>query len=378
MPNWGEGYFRPPLGFRYDAQADTQIYGLVSGVLAGTLGEGNAGGFTNDGADVDLDQAYAGIKTKLLGGKDAGGWDVDISGGREKLQIGDGFLIWDGNFDTFSDKIYWLSPRTAFDGAGIVKIENQTTKLTGFVLRSDKHNAHAELAGGDITYSGDWGSVGVLGFHIFDDNGALPRDGMSVVSARAKDLKVPGFENLAFSGEYARQFGGAGVNDFDAYGFYAQAAYTFASLPWSPKIRYRFAKFSGDGNPADTNIKGFDPLFHGFSGPGSWFLGEVVGEYLLFNSNELIHQVHLSASPTESISAGLIYYHFELDKKNYFGTSVTDKNFADELNAYVEWAVNDNLFVAAIAGFAVPNSAAKQAIGNDTQSTIQAYAVIKY
>jgi len=28
--------------------------------------------------------------------------------------------------------------------------------------------------------------------------------------------------------------------------------------------------------------------------------------------------------------------------------------------------------------YAVPNSAAKQAIGNDPQSTIQAYAIIKY
>src|SRR3970040_2930821 len=38
---WGEGYFRPSLGFRYDAQADTQIYGLVTGVLAGTVGDGD-------------------------------------------------------------------------------------------------------------------------------------------------------------------------------------------------------------------------------------------------------------------------------------------------------------------------------------------------
>ena len=376
--NWLEGYTRSTLGLRYDIDTRTELFAIVAGVTSATLGDGDVGGFTNDGSDIDLDQAYAGFSSSLLGGKDGGGWDVTVSGGRQKLQVGDGFLFWGGNFDTAGDKTFWLAPRQSFDLAGIVKLEGKSTSVTGFAVQADKDNAHTEVAGVDVGYSGDWGSVGLLGGRVLDENGTIVREGMSVVSARAKDIKVPGLNDLAVSGELTYEFDGRDGVDFNAYGLYGQWTYTFADTPWKPELTYRFAKFSGDSDPSDSDIKSFDPLFYGFSGWGSWFMGEVVGEYMLFNSNQITHMVKLSVAPTESTGAGLIYYHFDLDKANYFGTPVSSKSFADELNAYAEWTVNENLYLAGVAGFAVPDTAAKETFGNKTNWIFEVYATYTY
>jgi len=376
--DWVEGYFRPSLGLRYDVDTDTKIFGYVSGVLSATGGDGDVGGFTSDGTDADLDQAYAGFSTKIMGGKDGGGWDANLSGGRQKVQISDGFLFWDGNFDTGGDQTFWLAPRQAFDLAATFKLEGKSLSSTSFVVRSDQDSAHTEMYGSDTTYSGDWGSLGLLTGKIFDDNGDLSRDGMNLVSARAKDINAPGIENLTFGGEFAYEFGDGNGADFDAYAFYGETSYKFASVAWQPTLTYRYSQFSGDSNPTGGEIKSFDPLFYGFSGWGKWFLGEIVGEYMLFNSNETVHQVMLSVAPTESIGAGLIYYHFELDKNNYFGTLVSDTNFADELNAYAEWKVNDNLYLAGVTGFAIPNTAAEEIFGNETNWVFEVYATYTY
>ncbi len=57
-----------------------------------------------------------------------------------------------------------------------------------------------------------------------------------------------------------------------------------------------------------------------------------------------------------------MYFHLELDKKNYFGTPVTLRSFADEIDLYFDWVLNDNLTIGGSAGIAMPNSAAKQIV----------------
>jgi hypothetical protein len=375
---WLEGYFKPSLVLRYEADTGTTLSAHVSGVLAATGGDGDVGGFTSGGTDIDLDQAYAELSTKLMGGKEGGGWDVTVSGGRQKVEIGDGFLISDGNLDIGKDRTYWLAPRQSFDLAATVKLQGEALGTTGFIVKSDKDTARTEMFGSDTTYSGDWGSLGLLTAYIFDGDGTIQRKGMDVVSIRAKDIKAPGIDNLTFSGEAAYEFGGNGGTNYDAYGFYGNVSYEFADLAWAPTLTYRYARFSGDSNPGNGSVRSFDPLFYGYSDWGSWFMGEVVGQYMLFNSNQTTHMVKLSVAPTESVGAGLIYYHFELDKKNYFGTPVSGRDFADEVNAYADWEVNDNLNLSGVAGFAIPDTAAKQIFGNKTNWIFEVTATYSY
>jgi hypothetical protein len=93
--------------------------------------------------------------------------------------------------------------------------------------------------------------------------------------------------------------------------------------------------------------------------------GEITGNYLLFNSNQRNHMVHLTASPSEKLNLGLLYYRFFLDRNNYYGTLVTDDHFDDEINLYADWTINDYVSVSAVYGVAFPGSAAEQALGND-------------
>ena len=62
---------------------------------------------------VDLEHLYAGWRSGDLLADSLGEDALDLSLGRQEFQVGDGFLIWDGNFDNAGDGAYWLGPRTA-------------------------------------------------------------------------------------------------------------------------------------------------------------------------------------------------------------------------------------------------------------------------
>ena len=122
----------------------------------------------------------------------------------------------------------------------------------------------------------------------------------------------------------------------------------------------------GDPDSSDDTRKDFDPFFYGWSrGWGTWYQGEITGEYLLFNSNQKNHMLHLAASPREDLGLGLILYRFELDQREYYGTPVSSKHFADEIDVYLDWTLNDNVSISAVYAMAAPETAAKEAFGDD-------------
>lgn len=372
-----EAYFEPALSFSFATSETLEFYGKVSGVFTATLGDGDAGGFTSgDKSDADLEQAHAGLRFNLSDGDSP--LVVDISGGRRDLVLGNGWLFADGNFDTGSDNAFWLAPRTAFNNTGVLDISNDLFGLTAFYVESDRDNDRPSVAGGDLRATTEFGEFGLLYAQITESRDVnFVREGMEILSIRALEVPVPGVEGLSLSGEYTKQFGGKNGNDFDAQGYYGQISYALDSLPFQPTLTYRYAQFSGQGGGSD--IEAFDPLFYGFSDWGTWFQGEIVGEYLLFNSNQRNHMVHLAGTVNDKVGIGAIYYHFDLDKKNYFGTPVTSRDFADEINIYLDWVVNDSVSFGTVAGVAFPGSGAKQAFGdNDNIYLLQAFVVATF
>jgi hypothetical protein len=388
---WGEGYVEPSLGATFESEAAGTVYGLVSGVGALTLGDGDAGGFTDDGdRSVTIEQLHAGWRSGALFADTLGEDALDLSAGRQDVHIGDGFLIWDGNFDTEGEGAYWLGPRTAFSFAGVARVD--TSPLGGqlFFLRGDADQGHTELVGTNLDFGlGDLGlgedsTLGAMALQIVDVDARFeagtPRDGMQLATLRLNDLRLPGHEDLGLHAQYAYQFGDGQNVDFDAQAFYVEPFYEFSSLPWTPTLAYRFAWFSGDPDPADDEREDFDPLFYDYSrGWGTWVQGEITGEYLLFNSNQINHMVHLAAYPTDEIGIGALYFHFDLEEKNYFGTPVSERDFADEVNLYVDWTINDNVFLGALYGVALPGDAAEEAFGDDDPFHLfTVYAVLSF
>lgn len=387
---WAEGYVEPSLGATFESEGAGTFYGLASAVGSLTRGDGDAGGFTDHDGSIGIEQLHAGWRSGSLLADSLGEDALDLSAGRQDVHIGDGFLIQDGNFDTEGEGGYWLGARTAFSFAGLARVN--TSPLGGqlFFLRADADQGHSEASGVNLDFGlsevglGEEAVFGAMYLQITDVDPSFeagtPRDGMQVATVRLNDLRVPGFEDAGLYAQYARQFGDGQNVDFDAQAFYVEPFYDFSWLPWTPRLAYRFAWFSGDPDPTDNDRQDFDPLFYDYSrGWGTWVQGEITGEYLLFNSNQVNHMVHLSAYPTEEVGIGAIYFHFDLEEEDYFGTPVDERDFADEVDLYVDWAINDNLAVGGLYGVAFPGDAAKQAFGDDdTFHLFQVYAIVSF
>ena len=380
--DWREGYIKYGLSGSHTFTSGSNVYGGLNLVSSGTWGDGDAGGFSsgNEG-ETDLEDAYLGWRSGNL--IPALGQDgLDISFGRQQFAIGDGFLI-NGDSLNFGDALgddldrggaYWLAARKAFDRTAIVRIGgSEGLRADLFWLESDnKAQAETELAGINAEYimpEGTFGLSYIEGLDVNENYGYSNRDGQQTVSLRYQGNA--GVDNLFLSGEFVTQDQGDNtVVDGDAW--YVEAGWTFADLPWSPSVNYRYASFD----------EGFDPLFFGFSrGYGTWFQGEVAANYAgPFNSAADVHHIGIKAAPTEMLSIGALFFDFS-DAANPFTGDAGGVN-GQEIDLYAEWVVTPNLIVSPLVGFYSPdNSAANggtQVGSDDTNVYAQMIAIVPF
>lgn len=369
---WYEMYAKPVLNASYSNDTFGTIYGGLSIVASSTYGDGDIAGFTTDSSDGwESEQAYIGVNTTVLAG--IGIDTLDLSVGEQDFSIGDGFLIADGEFDS-TYGCYWMAPRKSFKKTAIAKADMGAVHTDVFYLMSDLDYGDTELYGVNVEYvSEDLGTVGVSYITVDDakeGNFYGNRKGMDTYSVRAQGSA--GVENLFLAAEYVQQTEGD-RQSVDANAYYAEAGYTFAALPWSPTLTYKYAFFSGDEDGAlevadggDGDYENFDPLFYSaLRGWGNHYLGEIVGEYYLFNSNQKTHMVKLDMVPFEGLNVGAIYYDFVLDEENLFGQDLSDDHFAQEVNLYADYGVTDNLWISAVFAWATPKTAGEEYTGGD-------------
>ncbi|MFW3895634.1 hypothetical protein [Pseudomonas bharatica] len=349
---WREGFIKYGVSGDQGLGGNGTLYGTFNLVSSATWGDGDAAGNT-DGSErtTKIEDAFLGWRSGDLFpafGKDG----VDFSAGRQVVKLGSGFLINDdgpnlgkGPADGALNRggAYYLAARHAFDRTAVLKLGGQDG-LHGSVvwLKSDNRaQAETELAAGTLDYTADVGTLGLTWVHGLDvvDQWASEfqkeRENMDVYSLRGEGNG--GIENASFAFEYAWQDKDAGPEK----AWYAEAGYTFADVAWSPKVTYRYTRYS----------QGWDSLFTGLStGYGTWFQGEVAANYSgPFNSNTGIHHVGLKATPLENLTVGALYFDF-----NTLRTRDTLNLDARELDFYVEWAVNEHLIVSPLIGLYQP------------------------
>ncbi len=97
----------------------------------------------------------------------------------------------------------------------------------------------------------------------------------------------------------------------------------------------------------------------------TWFQGEIVGEYVLGNSNLLSYLAGLSAKPTKALDMHLFYYHFNIDHPQSLAENVTASNFADEIDLIADWQATERLSISAVLAVAIPGKAARQYTGGN-------------
>lgn len=354
--SWREGYIKYGLSGSQGLGGAGSLYGAVNLLSSGTWGDGDAAGFT-EGTErrTAVEDAYLGWRSGDLFPA-LGENGVDISGGRQKVVIGDGFLI-NGDSLNFGDVdlgddfdrggAYYIAARKAFDQTAVLRLGgDQGWRGDLMWLKSDNRaQAETELGIATLEHVAEPGTLGLTYIRGLDVNEryASPfqaeRDDLDTVSLRGAGGL--GVDNLNLAFEYASQDKDSGRED----AWYLEGSWTFADVPWAPTATYRYSRFS----------EAFDPLFYGFNrGYGTWFQGEVAANYAgPFNSNTQVHHVGLKATPLESLTVGALYFDFDTldtDLGNLGGR---------ELDLYAEWMVNDHLMISPVLGFYQPERSAE-------------------
>jgi predicted porin len=385
--DWQEGYIKYGFSGSHAYPSGVSVYGGLNLVSSGTWGDGDAGGFTTGNeSETDLEDAYVGWRSGSLISA-LGDDGLEFSFGRQNFSIGDGFLINGdalnlgdalngGGYDFDRGGAYWLAARKAFDRTAIARIGGaEGLRADLFWVESDNPaQAMTELAGINAEYVMPEGTFGLAYIEGLDVNekyadpnvmALTHRDGQQTLSLRYQGNA--GVENLFLSGEFVTQDQGDNTRkDGDAW--YVEAGWTFADMPWSPSVNYRYATFD----------EGFDPLFFGFNrGYGTWFQGEVAANYAgPFNSDTDVHHIGIKASPTEMLSIGALFFDFS---DTAGGSGALD---GQELDLYAEWVVTPNLVISPLIGFYTPDNSSANGgsqIGTDDTNVYgQVIAIVPF
>ena len=356
--NWSEASVKPAVSAEYTTSSSSQIYGKFSAVGVRTFGAAPSL-VGDDASSFDIEDAYIGWRsgTSIDGGENV----LDFTVGRTQYKVGHGLLLADGSGDGGSRGGYWTGARKAFEFAAIGRFKPGNHTFEAFYLDKDdmpEADSNSKLWGANYEYAiGEDTTLGATYMKWSADADEAPqRDGLDVYNLRAYTAPFQGLKGLSFEAEYVIE-----DNDdaLDSTAWNALAAYQFGSS-WQPKLSYRYAIFEGD-DPATAENEAFDGLLTGFHDWGTWWQGEIAGEYFVSNSNLISHQIRLHVTPNDAISTGLIFYDFKLDNSESAG--VTSDDVAQELDWYMDWSVNDNLIISFVAAIADPGDAVEQSSG---------------
>jgi hypothetical protein len=360
---WFEGYVKPALSATYTLASTSEIYGKLSAVGERTYGSvpEQFGQDVSSFGPEDLSIGWRSGKSLALGEN-----ALDFTVGRSQYQLGHGFLLWDGASEGGSRGGYWTNARKAFELAAIGRFKPGRHTIETFYLDRD------ELDEGD-SGSRLWGlnyeirlgaedatTLGATYMKWFANEEIQPeRDGLNVFNLRAYTAPIPNATALSFEFEYASERNGDALQ---SNAWTLQAAYELSDVSWTPTLSYRYAFFQGD-DPQTAANENFDPLFLGFYDWGTWWQGEIAGEYFLSNSNLTSHLVRLQVAPSEAVGAGLLFFNFTLDHPRALDLAVTENDVAFETDLYVDWKVNSAFTVSLVGAYANPGQAVEQFTG---------------
>lgn len=335
--------------------------------------------FRSDAREMTrLEDLYGG----LVIGSPEWDWSANLSAGRQNWQLHDGFLFsrFAAGANAGPYPALYLNPRTAYEMTVLGQVRWKTLRLEGFYVdpaEIDYLDSGSTYAGAHLDYSGADGIEASALYYespesrtVFPQGaaGTVPREGLQTIDGRLGSTRLFGIEGWELFGESAWQT--HRDVDWDARAWYLRSGYTFASLPWSPNLSYRYASFSGD-DPTTPTYERFDAQLS--SGLDTWVQG-VSSKKVVSNSNLDSHRIRLNLVPTDKLSLTFDYFWLFADESR--GSDA----YAQELNLGVRWAISRNLFFLGVAGIAFPGDLLRQQAGSDLDpwATAQASLFINF
>ncbi len=401
---WSEGFIAPGLAADWHA-GDSSVYGGFKLLGSATRGQGDAqrNSSTSDQPEaLGVEDAYLGWKSGLTFaslGEDA----IDISAGRQPFSVGDGFLLVDGTAEGQRRAAYVMGPRASFDRTAILKLNTEPVRADLFHLEGNVDQrfmragdaAATSLYGGNIEWFAsshkDHGRfeyeerqwyVGFTALTVYEaDTGvSANRDGLDVYALRAGGALLSSlgeaFRDFALYSELGLQRNDETGRKSRAQAWYVEPQYSFSGLPWTPRVSYRYAHFSGDNNSNDGRNTAWDSLYTGGGarGFGTWDLGEIYTRYTPGgNSNLNSHMTHVALQPMEELAVGALFYRHFYDKPDT-ANGVTSDDLLTELNVYAQWDTPvPGLSVTSILGAAKAGDGRRQALGSTDANDRKTY-----
>lgn len=318
-----------------------------------------------------LEDLYGGI---VFGSPDSD-WSANLSAGRQNWQLNDGFLFsrFAAGANAGPFPALYLNPRTAYEMTVLSQVAWRNLRLEGFYLdpaEIDHLDSNSTYAGANLAYTAPEGwETSVLYYEAPESDtvfpagsGLIPREGLQTFDTRLGSTSLFGVKGLELFGEHAWQ--NHRDVDWDARAYYVRGGYTFANLPWTPNLGYRYASFSGD-DPATETYERFDAQLS--SGLDTWVQG-VSSKKVVTNSNLNSHRIRLNVAPTEKLSFTFDYFWLLADQAR--GSS----DYGQEVNVGVRWAISRQLYFLGVGGVAFPgdNLRRQSPGGLDNWATLQA------
>ncbi len=371
-----------------NAVLDAGRYGTLKARVSGvfTLTTGGLDAAVSSGADFNqrsytLEDAYllwqSGHAFASLGFN-----AVEVGYGNQNYQVFDGLLFWDGAADGALRGATWLTPRRAFREAGLVRVNLAAWTIEGVHLAyNDDPDTHTRVGAGRVEYASHNQvlrslKTGFMYFNVYASD-VPSRDGLNGFYLYHEGTPFAGLPALTYTTSFVAETNSRRVGLSQAYGWFVAPAYELRTLPWSPQLSYRYASFSGGGS------RNFDSLFTGLSDWGSWFQGELLGEFVLSNSNLNSHMVRLELTPADGLTLNLFYWKFLLDDRQQdFGPTparVASHALADEVDVILDLTVTNWWSMTAAFTAAVPNDGFREATGgNDTWINSMLYVKLNF
>jgi len=424
-PVYSDLYVKPEIRSTYHINDTNALNANVSAVFAQTLGDGDANLFSltrGDPGNIGLEEAFVGYTGPTMFGLK--GDNTVLKFGRQNFFLDDGFLLGDGNFDTGGKSNYYMAPRTSWDWSGTASFNYDPVRGDIFLLRNtvDNHLSYGRndfaidyprtnLAGFDVEWFQNASHQGADGassyydrakyvnltyFHIYDatENTTYPpnasiydsrRNGENVVSIGIGGNLIPipylGIaDNATLYGQwvYEQNSGNQnvdGVNysqDVSAQAYYIEPGYTFSNLPLQPHVYYRFSHFDGQkGSPdAESRKTSFDSMFYSCcvrSPWGTYFAGEIIGQYVQFNTNQNINMFGATLNmpfhvlkDDDSTKLDIIYYRFNYDHPE--AAFASDRHIGDEIDFAGTYNYDERTNLYGVFGMATAGRGLEQSI----------------
>jgi len=371
--SWGESLVRPGLEGRWVLPSTQSLYARIDAVQANTFGGLDGGGTNADMGDVrwlGIDKAYAGWRSGTLFG-DLGYDFLDLSFGRQAYATGTDFLFGCEGGAGFHRAAYYLGGRKSADWAAIARMKSGPWGGDLFYFENDSPFPRNTSAGGATVEYALAPEANIGGSVAAIESDIPSRDGMRVSNLRGsiKPFVLAGgpaaLQPLKLDGEFVHENRDTALDS--GFGWYLAASYRWSEVPWQPELTYRYASFDED----------YDTLFYSAVDWGSWFQGEITGEYDLFNTNLDSHMLRLKVQPVEPLAFNLFYYRFTLHDPRFFGVQSDD--YVDEWNLIADWTVTPHLTLSLVGALAIPGDGATAYLGGDDHWTAtMVMATVRY